>query len=168
MLAFEWLWIHYFRICRNIVLYTDGEILQLSRRHWRCLRHWANVLLLLLLLLCVLFFVVFGSSYKFEETLIGARIKITLKKAAMFSQLCLWSFKSFGTWSRVFGRVLFDVSNDRNGAILLGLHYLKDEGTLILPNIQNHSPRDTVSHPEERLWWWWWLLLFVFKFILAC
>jgi len=50
------------------------------------MRHWANVLLLLLLLLLLFYVViivfvvavVLGSSYKFEDTLIGPRIKIRL------------------------------------------------------------------------------------------
>jgi len=104
-----------------------------------------------IIIIIIIIIIVLVSSYKFEDTLIDGRIKIRLEKAAKFSQLYLWSFKSSETWRRIVGRVIFDVSIDRSGAILLGLHYIKDEGTLTFPNIRKYSPRDTVSHPRREI-----------------
>jgi len=145
ILALGWLWIHYWAICINILPQSDREIFHNRWRYWRSLRRWANVLLLLLLLLLCLL------GHINSKTFIGGRMKIRLEKTTRFSQLCLWSLKSSETWRRIVGRVLFDVSIDRSGAILLGLHYIKDEGTLTLSNIRKYSPRDTVSHPRREI-----------------
>jgi hypothetical protein len=71
-----------------------------------------------------------------------------------FSRPRCWGFSSSGMWRRAAGRVLLDVSNERNVFSCFDSPNINDEGITCLRKVRIHWPSHTESHlrrPESSI-----------------